>query len=66
MYNTEACGAYGVCCPMIDDKEKTQLMKTWVIFQKVWKEEERREMAYQRANKQGGWKDYNGKNSYEE
>ena len=51
-YTTEAHGVYGVCCPIIDGEEKPQFMKTWnytgkkLVSYKVWKEEERREMAY--------------------
>ena len=28
-YTTEAHGAYGVCCPIIDSEERPQFMKTW-------------------------------------
>jgi hypothetical protein len=71
-YTTEARGAYGVCCPTINGQEKPQFMKTWdytgkmLVSYKVWKQEERREMAYRRTSNYGGWKAYKGENPYEE
>lgn len=71
-YTTEARGAYGVCCPIINGEEKPQFIKTWdytgktLVSYKVWKQEERREMAYRRASNYGGWQPYKGENPYEE
>jgi hypothetical protein len=71
-FTTEARGCYGVCCPVINSKEKPQFTKTWdytgktLISYKVWKQEEECEMAYQRATKYKRWKNYVGDNPYEE
>jgi hypothetical protein len=57
----------------VNSEEKPQFMKTrdytgkTLVSYKVWKQDERCEMAYQHGSNYGGWKDYKGeKNPYEE
>jgi hypothetical protein len=71
-YTSEARGCYGVCCPILNEEEKPQFMKTWnytektLVSFKVWKQHVRKEMAYRRGSKYQGWARFKGENPYKE